>query len=175
MTPTAACLPCCDNSTLNSLANVPSCFDAAVEASLHMKLSETANQSRSTQRKRGDARDSCSEAQRVRHDRPAARSLETGAKLVLSRARRREAAFSALSAFCCPSAACTLHCSFRHASSTRHAFINVTGFGPRLPAVCGLWPQTLQALSSNQKTGADGDDKQHVTASASQAVCNCTS
>jgi len=47
------------------LANVATCFDAAVEASLHMKLSETANQSRGTQRKKGDVRGSCSEEKRM--------------------------------------------------------------------------------------------------------------
>ncbi|KAA6423203.1 MAG: hypothetical protein FRX49_07190 [Trebouxia sp. A1-2] len=36
-------------------------------------------------------------------------------------------------------------------------------------------PSALRmALSGNQKTGADGDDKQRATATASRAVCGCT-
>ena len=141
MTPTAACLPRFDHSTLNTLADVATCFEVAVEASLHMKLSETGNQSRGMQRKRGDVRGLCSEAQRV----SCMTDLQQGHwRLVPSWCSAGPGGVRLPSLPCQPSAAplqpahLIAASHYKCASSIRLAPTHVTGFWLRLAAVCGV-------------------------------------
>ena len=141
MTPRAACLPRFDHSTLNTLADAATCFEVAFEAALHKKLSETANQSRGIQRKRGDVRGLCSEAQRV----SCMTDLQQGHwRLVPSWWSAGPGGVRLPSLPCQPSDAplqpahIIAASHYKCASSIRHAPTHVTGFGLRLAAVCGL-------------------------------------